>query len=1010
MKGDFSRRTFDPTKHYRGVLMQQGRVQVDADWNEEVDAAYTREVTETRDEIGASGVPNSAPDSFKIAIATGGTDLTIGNGRIYVDGILCVKDLPDTLLTQHDFPLASATLAGFPGLAAGTASPAGTYCVYLDVWDRHITAVEDPSIREKALGGPDTATRVRTVWQVRLQRAGDLTASITCANFAAPAKSGAQLKASVQPGGTATPCVLPPQTGYRRLENQLYRVEIHKPGALGTATFKWSRENGSVVTAILPSGGGSGLTFPVQTTGRDNVLGFAPNQWVELLDDRGDLIAHRGQLLQIATVDPAKREITVKPPSSGPAYDPTLHPKLRLWNQQGGSEIAEGVLVTAGPIALEDGLQIEFQGSSFATGDYWLIPARTAIDNTVGNIEWPEQSPGVPAWLPPGTENHHYAPLAVVRFDGTKFQPINGLVPDCRNPFDDLVTLTKRRTGSGCCSVTVSPKDLTGGVTLQSILDRQKGNASFVTFCLQPGVYALAAPLRLDASHSRFTITGCPGGAILQAAAPTTGAAASFADGLISITHAQGIKLENLSFNLTTSPFPYSPYSKLVQASIGIRAMDCDGLTVRNCTFQFPTLLQGDLFAAGIFGGGILTGWTIDHNRFTGDTGSFTTVAGDTGFLSKDPAGITRRRQYTAGLLIHPTLLIASNATVTADTSLVRAGFGSAVITANTFEGLAFASLVTADSGDVRCSNNEVHHCYEGFWFLSLESLQLLTPGQEVSVDQTYNQSVGVWVYLVAAAFQELTFYTEAFLAFLYSVPQGWVPNAAYVINPNAIKPVAGAASFAQKLVDHSTNAIRNVAATAAQAAQTAQAAPTAQPAPPPPVSIKLPSSAFSANATDTFVSTVQNLAAATTAALPLFSLSLDFSNNNIDLATDMQTSGGSLVVVDSDLIRVSVATIQANRLRNNSTVVPAAIVSLVDAVTMNGNQVLNEAAYNAATPTGVSQGVPLSLLYFPINANAPVIPCAITGNLLFGISNLALIKRNFAAPLDNWLFANAQL
>ena len=35
MKGDFSRITFDPKKHYSRVLMQQGRVQLDADWNEQ---------------------------------------------------------------------------------------------------------------------------------------------------------------------------------------------------------------------------------------------------------------------------------------------------------------------------------------------------------------------------------------------------------------------------------------------------------------------------------------------------------------------------------------------------------------------------------------------------------------------------------------------------------------------------------------------------------------------------------------------------------------------------------------------------------------------------------------------------------------------------------------------------------------------------------------------------------------------------------------------------------------
>ena len=35
MKGDFSRQTYKKAKHYSGVLMQQGRVQLDADWNEQ---------------------------------------------------------------------------------------------------------------------------------------------------------------------------------------------------------------------------------------------------------------------------------------------------------------------------------------------------------------------------------------------------------------------------------------------------------------------------------------------------------------------------------------------------------------------------------------------------------------------------------------------------------------------------------------------------------------------------------------------------------------------------------------------------------------------------------------------------------------------------------------------------------------------------------------------------------------------------------------------------------------
>ena len=57
MKGDFSRLTFDPKKHYRRVLMQQGRVQVDADWNEQEAINQFRAEIEARDVIGRCGAP-----------------------------------------------------------------------------------------------------------------------------------------------------------------------------------------------------------------------------------------------------------------------------------------------------------------------------------------------------------------------------------------------------------------------------------------------------------------------------------------------------------------------------------------------------------------------------------------------------------------------------------------------------------------------------------------------------------------------------------------------------------------------------------------------------------------------------------------------------------------------------------------------------------------------------------------------------------------------------------------
>ena len=57
MKGDFTRDTFDSGKHFLRVLMQQGRVQVDADWNEQVAILLYYMQTLAADLIGPHGGP-----------------------------------------------------------------------------------------------------------------------------------------------------------------------------------------------------------------------------------------------------------------------------------------------------------------------------------------------------------------------------------------------------------------------------------------------------------------------------------------------------------------------------------------------------------------------------------------------------------------------------------------------------------------------------------------------------------------------------------------------------------------------------------------------------------------------------------------------------------------------------------------------------------------------------------------------------------------------------------------
>jgi len=86
MGADYTRVTFDPRRDHAGVLMQQGRVQVDADWNELVALIDRRLRAETVDIVGPAVVPRETPDGFLVQVGGGG--LTIGPGRMYVDGLL----------------------------------------------------------------------------------------------------------------------------------------------------------------------------------------------------------------------------------------------------------------------------------------------------------------------------------------------------------------------------------------------------------------------------------------------------------------------------------------------------------------------------------------------------------------------------------------------------------------------------------------------------------------------------------------------------------------------------------------------------------------------------------------------------------------------------------------------------------------------------------------------------------------------------------------------------------
>ena len=481
MKGDFARFTFDPTLHYSQVLQQQGRVLLEADWNEQGRIQLHLLRTLVRDLVGPCW---AAGDGFSITSSSTNadgstkslplTDWQLKSGHFYVDGILCVNEADCTLAKQPNAPTPDY---GVSDGSSGFENPPANFALWLDVWERHLCAVEAPDIADVALDGVDTASRAQVVWQLRMldqaqadKRLDDVTAALNLRAQATtdPAATTAiqqqlatvaSLRSSIDGEGNANespctlvrqvlaaratyalpglsavlglapsdsdPCVIAADARYRGCENQLYRVEIHQGGvagsatAPGTASFKWSRENGSVVfpvsgniAATTLADGSAQLTVPLARLGRAR-LGLAVNDWVELVDDRYTLAQRAYPLLQVAAIDVPGCSVTLAAPK-GMAWwplsnDPQQHPLLRRWDQQEGAS-AQGVAVTEGAsasITLEDGIQITFApGGLYATGDYWLIPARVAGS---GMLYWPTTASGAPASLPPRGLHHHAA-------------------------------------------------------------------------------------------------------------------------------------------------------------------------------------------------------------------------------------------------------------------------------------------------------------------------------------------------------------------------------------------------------------------------------------------------------------------------------------------------------------------------------------------------------------------------------------------------------------------------
>ncbi|CAM5639147.1 putative protein OS=Streptomyces glaucescens OX=1907 GN=SGLAU_07245 PE=4 SV=1 [Streptomyces glaucescens] len=300
--------------------------------------------------------------------------------------------------------------------------------------ERTVTAAEDPALREVALGAamPDTAARLKVVWQVLPLSLGALeieesepsreTVRDAFARWARRRSvPSARLAARAERPGHADedPCLVKPDARYRGAENQLYRVEVHAGGEAEDATFKWSRENGSVV---LPVDEIDGTWVHLAGLGHDGRLDLDVGDHVELTDTAHASRLDALPLLRVEELDlPGRRVRLSAEPAPGVGRLPHLHPFLRRWDHHAGprrkgrtTALRGGAVpVTEGEwLPLEDGVEVYFAtGGTYRSGDHWIIPARTAT----GGVEWPTDTARRPLLRAPAGITRHYAPLALVK-------------------------------------------------------------------------------------------------------------------------------------------------------------------------------------------------------------------------------------------------------------------------------------------------------------------------------------------------------------------------------------------------------------------------------------------------------------------------------------------------------------------------------------------------------------------------------------------------------------------
>lgn len=582
---DISRFLLQPTKHYSTVHMQQGRVIVDSDWNERAGIEAEDLRASLVDIVCSRGTPNDGmkitdPDS---SVEEGTVDLPvgadfasynfgIGAGSYYVGGLRLVVDAGETFLEQKDWLQLDVDDSLLPPKVT---SGFRTDLVYLYAWEQPVTAVEDSELREVALGGRDTSTRVRRMRRVVVKTGmteiecsdafteftSALTSTYTGSVYHAEScelRSGARLELSFVTSSEAEDlCADPAATGYVAAENQAIRIEL-RDGV--TPMWVWGFDNASKLYRVkideVDEVDGTTLTFLTEPADLPSMP--RAGQVVELiiwgavLPNLEKVAEMQGAITKVtSSYDPTTKSMTVEAAVSAdwvgwlalheeyynPADEEPQYLYLRVWDR--GAELVDEahpaeieLVVDDDPVALgSTGLAVKFPQGGIP-GDYWIIAARPSTPELV--TPWDLSTAG---GVPPHGPRRFYAPLGIIAWshDGAAVQ-----VSDCR-------TKLRRLCEGGCCTVSVGDGERSFG-QVNSIADAIDLVPDGGKICLLPGRHDSNGVLN---GRHNIVIEGCGPSSVLVSPTPAstdaaTGDPEAFYAPLLKIVDSSQIRVQNL--------------------------------------------------------------------------------------------------------------------------------------------------------------------------------------------------------------------------------------------------------------------------------------------------------------------------------------------------------------------------------------------------------------------------------------------------------------------------------